>query len=53
MSIQNKILHADFSARFFRLVYDWRRWWMHIWYSFWYRLLARLMGVKLGKQISN
>ena len=53
MSIQNKIFHADYSDRFFRLVYDWRRWWMHIWYSFWYRLLARLMGVKLGKQISN
>ena len=42
----------DLSARFFRSIYDIRRFSMHNWYTFWYGILSRLMGVKLGKRVA-
>ena len=42
----------DLSARFFRYIYDIRRYCMHNWYTFWYGILSRMMGVTLGKRVA-
>lgn len=50
--MKNKILQADFSARFFRIIIEIQRFCIHWFYTLWNRMNLKVMGVCLGNHVS-
>jgi len=48
----NKLLNADYSARFFTLLHDIKRNVIHVVCTNYYRVIAFMMGVDLGRNVS-
>lgn len=51
MGLLDKLGRADWSAEFFTLLHDVKRWWLSTFYSFIHRCEAKMMGVQLGRKV--